>query len=690
MNQKCLVRQANHVATFKKFGRKGYSIFQSLHKMVRIGCLSVCYLLFAIPANAERNMMIAGHDTINSMKDIEVEEVVVSAQRAPVTFSQVARIVKVIGKEEIQSAPVQSLQDLLRYALDVDVRQRGGLGVQSDISMRGGSFDEVLILLNGINISDPQTGHHSLNLPVSFDAIDRIEILEGPASRIYGPDAFSGAINIITGTSDNTNLKARLSGGEYGYYDGGLSGTFASGNVKNFVSVDHRSSDGYVKNTDFKLTDAFYQGKLNTKAGILDWQLGHTDRGFGANSFYTPAYPDQYEHVKTTFTSIKFETGKKLHFTPSIYWRRNQDHFELFRYPALIPSWYTTDNYHLTDIYGANLNAWFSSSLGKTAFGADFRSENILSNVLGTPLAKPLPVPGEPGHFFTDSDSRSNFSLFAEHSVTLQKFAASVGLMANWNSQLGTGWKLFPGADLSYRLSNVIKWYASINSSLRMPTFTDLYYSSPTNMGNPLLLPEKAVEYESGFKYQLKGVEGHIAYFHRDGKDMIDWVKKPDDNVWYAENITKLNTDGLEFSARINPGKLLDKKVFIQSLNLTCSWLTQNKQSGIYESQYVLDYLKYKINLGISHKVVKNVGINWQVSYQKRNGTYTYWDGSQYGQNVEYKPFLLVDSRLYWNKKGSTFYLEASNLFNKSYYDFGNIPEPGRWLKIGFTQQLNL
>jgi len=171
---------------------------------------------------------------------------------------------------------------------------------------------------------------------------------------------------------------------------------------------------------------------------------------------------------------------------------------------------------------------------------------------------------------------------------------------------------------------------------------------------------------------------------------MIDWVKRPDDNIWYAENITKLNTDGFEFSARINPEKLLNKKIFIQSINLTCSWLTQNKQSGTYQSQYVLDYLKYKINLGISHKVLKNVGINWQLSYQDRNGTYTSWNGSKYGQNVEYKPFVLVDSRLHWNRKRSTFYLEASNLFNKSYYDFGNIPEPGRWMKFGFIRQFNL
>ena len=148
MNQKSLVRRTDHVITFRKFGRKGYSAFRSMHRTVRIGCLSIAYLLFAIPSNAERNRMVVGHDTISSMKDIEVEPIVVSALRAPVAFSQVARIVKVIGKEEIQSAPVQSLQDLLEYSLNVDVRQRGNYGVQADISIRGGSFDQVLILLN--------------------------------------------------------------------------------------------------------------------------------------------------------------------------------------------------------------------------------------------------------------------------------------------------------------------------------------------------------------------------------------------------------------------------------------------------------------------------------------------------------------------------------------------------------------
>jgi iron complex outermembrane receptor protein len=223
-----------------------------------------------------------------------------------------------------------------------------------------------------------------------------------------------------------------------------------------------------------------------------------------------------------------------------------------------------------------------------------------------------------------------------------------------------------------------------------MPTFTDLYYTSPTNVGNSGLLPEKAVAYESGLKYFLKGVEGHLALFHRSGKNMIDWVKKPDESIWYARNITELNTDGLEFSARIIPAKLFNKKSFIKSINLSWSYLNQSKQSGIYASKYILDYLKHKVNIGLSHELIKNVGINWEVTYQDRNGTFTNWEGSKYGKEVEYKPILLVDSRLNWSKNKTNVYLEIANLLDKSYFDFGNIQQPGKWIRIGIIHQFNL
>ena len=344
--------------TFKRWGRKSYSLFSVLKKPVRIGVLLAVYTTVTEP-----EIGFAQTDTTKVSMEYNLDEVKVSAQRTPVAFSQVARIISVVSREEIEAAPVQSIQELLEYALSVDVRQRGVHGVQADISVRGGSFDQTLILLNGINISDPQTGHYSLDLPVSLKSIQRIEILEGPAARVFGPNAFSGAINIITSSFDKTNLKFDLGIGQHLLTDANVSGNVNSGSFHQFMAFNRMSSDGYIDNTDFKTWNAFYQTKLETKPGILDFQIGRTNKAFGANSFYSAAYPNQFEETKTTFASVKFETGTKFHVSPSVYWRRHQDRFELFRDSP--PDWYKGHNYHLTDVFGSNLNAWFPSRFGE-------------------------------------------------------------------------------------------------------------------------------------------------------------------------------------------------------------------------------------------------------------------------------------------------------------------------------------
>ncbi|HKJ42501.1 MAG TPA: TonB-dependent receptor plug domain-containing protein, partial [Sunxiuqinia sp.] len=337
------------IVNFRRWGRHKFSLFQALNKQVRIAVLVVTY--FLIPG---LNETFAQADSLKIAKKYDLDEIEVSAQRAPVTYSQVARIVSVIDQEQIEAAPVTSVQDLLEYAMGVDIRQRGANGVQADVSIRGGSFDQTLILLNGINISDPQTGHHNLNLPVSLKNIKRIEILEGPGARVYGPNAFSGAINIVTEPSQNDRATVDLTYGEHQLRDVNVSANKKYGKLDNLVAFDNRSSAGYIKNTDFDIYNFFYHGRLHTEEGRLDIQFGHTDKAFGANSFYTPKYPNQFEQTKTTFAALKFETGKKLHFSPSVYWRRNQDRFELFRHDSVTYPF----NYHLTDVLGTSINSW--------------------------------------------------------------------------------------------------------------------------------------------------------------------------------------------------------------------------------------------------------------------------------------------------------------------------------------------
>lgn len=664
------------VFTFKRWGRKAYSLFSVLKQPVRIGVLMAVYTSVAEP-----ELLFAQTDSSRVNMEYNLDEVEVSAQRAPVAFSQVARIVSVIKREEIEAAPVQSLQELLEYALSVDVRQRGAQGVQADISVRGGSMDQTLILLNGINISDPQTGHHSLNLPVSLKNIQRIEILEGPAARVFGPNAFSGAINIITSSDEKSNLRTDVSAGQHGLADFNMSGNLKLNKWTQFAAFNRMSSDGYIENTDFKTWNAFYQSTLKTKPGTFDIQGGRTNKDFGANSFYTATYPNQFEATKTTFASLKFAGGTKIHWSPSIYWRRHQDRFELFRSePSTWPTWYKGHNYHLTDVLGGNLNTWFESALGKTALGAELRSENIKSNVLGEPLNTPEEVPGEPGQFFSKSYSRTITSIFVEHSVYLNNLAISAGAMANHISDLDAKWNIYPGADISYALTENFKLFGSANASLRMPTFTDLFYNGPTNIGNPDLKPEKSTTLEGGLKFTFKGFSGRAGAYQRKGKDLIDWVRENDTQKWQTRNLTRITSTGIEVSSDIYPETLFGKPSFITKLGVNYAWNKLDKGNNNLLSYYVLENLKNKLDVDLNHKIWGKLKGSWRITYQDRNGMRT--------PTEAYEPFWLVNSRIMWKGRHTEYYLLASNLFDTTYYDFGVIQQPGRWISVGVSHKL--
>lgn len=661
--------------TFKRWSGKSYSLFTVIKHEVRIGVLLAIYTTVALP-----EYVIAQTDSSKVNMEYNLEEIEVTAQRAPVSFSQVARIVSVIEKEEIEYSPVNSIQELLEYALSVDVRQRGVHGIQADVSIRGGTFDQTLILLNGVSISDPQTGHHALNLPVSLKNVHRIEILEGPAARVFGPNAFSGAINIITTPADDSNIKLDILTGQHKLSDLNLSGNFSSKNLKQYVAFTRGSSDGFINNTDYRTINAFYHGKINVNTGSLDFQFGKTNKAFGANSFYTATYPNQYEETKTTFASVKFESGNNIKVSPSVYWRRHQDRFELFRSePA---SWYKGHNYHLTDVFGLNLNSWFASCFGKTAFGSEIRSENVWSNVLGKTITTPIDVPGESGQVFTKSYSRTTISYFAEHSVYLKKFTLSAGAMTNWISDLGFAWNIYPGIDASYSLSENIKIIGSASTSLRMPTFTDLFYNGPTNIGNPDLKPEESLNYESAFKFKFKGFNGSAGGFVRKGKNLIDWVREVESTKWQTKNLTNINSTGIEISTNIFPEKILGKDFVINKLGINYSYINLDKGENNFFSYYVLDNLKHKIDLELNHRVYRKIMASWRATYQDRNGMRTTTD--------EYEPFWLVNSKVYWKSKSYEIYGMVANLFDKSYFDLGTIEQPGRWISLGFNYQFSL
>ena len=676
----------NNILSFKRWRSKSYAVFNTLGREVKILTLAASY--FCVIGTTQTFSQIV-NDSIS--RKVDLNEVRITARRSPSLYSEVGRVITIIPKKEISKLPVHSIDGLLRYVAGVDIRQRGPLGIQADVSIRGGSFNQVMILLNGINITDPQTGHFNMNIPVDLESIERIEILQGPGSRVYGPSAFSGAINIVTSEVKQKEIKAKAIAGQYGLYSFGASTALPAKKFRNYISGDFNNSNGYIENTDFKTLHLFYNGKISFGSVNVNVQGGFLNKEFGANAFYTPKYPEQFEHTKTVFTSVSAEAGKKVKVKPALYWRRNQDEFQLFRNEH--PEWYKGSNFHLTDVYGGNINVIVPWHWGKTSFGGEIRREQIWSNNIGYPVEDTKPVPGEPCQTFDKFYGRTNNSFFIEHSYSSEKFSVSAGLLINNNSSLDEVLSFFPGIDVSYWANSNIKLFSSVNKALRMPTFTEMFYSGPVNEGNPDLKPEEAVTYEFGVNYLTAFADSRLSLFYRNSWNLIDWGRMEGEEKYVTCNLSDMNSFGVEFSSGVDLRKLFnDEKLFLKKLMLGYMYLYQDKQSiPGYESVYVMDYLKNKLTMGLDMKIVSKLYSTIDLVYQDRNGSYTAYEeqnGEYTPVQVQYEPFVTVDMRIQWLANKYFLYVDIDNVFNKKYYDIGNVLQPGIWVKAGIKIDL--
>lgn len=701
MNKKQF-NKSKHVLHFKKWSRASYAVFTTVSREVSIRVLSLaCLTAIGVV------QVVAQTETVPVENEkIDLDELVVSADAVPQLQSEISRVVTVINKKDILASGASSISDLLECVLNVDVRQRGLHGVQSDISIRGGSFDQIMVLMNGINISDPQTGHHNMNIPLNLNAVERIEVLNGPGARHLGANAFSGAINIITNETAERQVSASLSAGSYGYLDGSINANFKLGGISSFVSFGEKVSDGYIDNTDFESVNFFYHAATEVADSKIDFQFGYQDKKFGSNSFYTPLYPEQYELTKTTFTTLKFTRGKKLRYTPSIYYRQNNDRFELFREDRYRKQGnvfvnhtdtarylgstynYPGHNYHQTEVFGTNINAtYYWDNIGKTSFGSELRSEKVLSNSLkATDLLDPVPVRNADASY-TKSFSRANQSIFIEHVYNHPLFNIGLGVMGNYNTSLNTGLDFYPGVDFNVKIYNGLTAKFSSNKSLRLPSFTDLFYNGPENEGNIGLKPETAISYEGGLKYSSKGLDAHATVFRRDGKNLIDWVKADGDSKWHTDNLLEMTTYGTEFYAKVLPDFLFEVRLPVQSITLSASTLNSKKESGDYMSKYVMDYLKLKASASATF-FYKHLFLNIEYTYQERAGGYELFVNKESQGDVAYKPFGLVNAKLWYEFSRGRIFVESSNLLDEDYVDIGNVVQPGTWLRGGINLKL--
>jgi vitamin B12 transporter len=586
---------------------------------------------------------------------LTLKEFTLESDRISFSEMEEGRSVVVLSKEKIKNTPAISINELLVQVAGVDIRQRGSNGVQADVGIRGSTFDQVLILLNGIRMSDPQTGHHSLNIPVDVASIERIEIVKGAGARVYGQNALSGVINIITKVPNESFLSEKVVAGDFNLYDITVSGGIKGEKANHLISLNRNASDGYKYNTDYEITNAFYSSKLSfnkkkEKRQFLTFMSGFTEKKFGANGFYSsPSAIDQYEETQTSVVSIKYENklSKKISVNTTTYWRRNQDKYLFLRQN---PSFFR--NMHINNTLGVNLNMVYTNKLGETALGIDVSKVWIQSNNLG-------------------KRQREVQTAFLEHKFSLleNRLFITPGIQASYFSDFDG--VFLPGIDASYRINKKITAFANAGYTYRVPTYTDLFYQGRTNIGNENLNPEIALSYEGGMRARLGFFKFQASYFVREGKNIIDWTRPDEASPWQPNNLVQLTTQGIDADATWQP--LTNK--YIQSIGIGYTYLDQETEveDGLL-SKYALENLNHQVTAFLAVNYHKNITHSLNYRYTDR---------------VNLDDYSVLDTKLAFDNGKILVYGEISNLLNQEYRETNLVVMPGRWFRIGVGCTLN-
>ncbi|UZT98265.1 TonB-dependent receptor [Chryseobacterium fluminis] len=580
--------------------------------------------------------------------DSDIETVEIQGKFTATPYKNANQNIAVITKEEIANSPAKSIDEILQQIPGMDIRRRGANGVQSDIGFRGSSSEQVLLLLNGIRMNDSQTGHNTMNVPVDLDDVERIEVVKGPAARRFGQNAYAGVINIITRTGPGKKVKISADGGDYETYGLGFNAKLGNEKFSNTLQANSASSQGYMHNTDYEIRNVFYQGKLNIKHGDLRLQAGFSEKKFGANGFYSsPLATEQYEEVQASVVSLAHQQNfGQFRLNSNVYWRRGQD---MYLFNRNKPEIYR--NMHIGNNIGGEVNGSYQSSLGTTGLGIELRKEFLASNNLG---------------------NRERFvsQVFFEHHFSLLDQKLNITPGVSWANYSGEGNFFYPGIDLGYDFNPNHKIYGNVAKVHRVPTFTDLYYVSKTEQGNPDLVPENAVYAEVGYQFRTQNVLAKVSGFLRSANNSIDWTKTSlNDAVWYAQNVGDTSVKGIEAELNHRVLRWLKYSVGYTYLDNTI------KSSDTFVSRYVLDNLKHQLIAKLETKFLE---------YFTNELVYRYNDRLNLGS------YNLLDAKLSFVKKDFSVYILVNNVTNTIYTETFGVKMPNRWFHVGFTYTINI
>lgn len=571
---------------------------------------------------------------------VRSDSIVVTGTWDPLKLDELDRSVTVlpVRAEELL---LNSWIDALRLDPSIDLRERAPNGVQSDVSIRGANFGQTLILLNGVRISDAQSGHHNLDLPVPPEGIARVEVLRGSGSTLYGSDAVGGVINVITEPPESSEFHLRTAAGNFGVNQERGSLALVRGPLDEQLTFSRDFSSGFRPDRDYRNLALASSTHWLSKLGASDVTMAYDDRPFGADQFYGDF--NSWEDTKTWFTSLRQAIGTNTE--ASFAFRRHSDLFVLFRDN---PDFFT--NHHAVESYVGTLrrSETLSSNI-RLHYGAEFYRDAIVSNNLGNHER-------DYGAGYVSIDVRA-----------LRRFSFAAGIRENVYGSLSV--ESSPSVSGGVWLNSRLKLRASASHAFRLPTYTDLYYHDPANLGSPNLRPERAWSYEGGLNWTPAArLRADLAVFHRRERDGIDYVRGSITDIWRAANIDRLQFTGVEASldARLSPGETV-------ALRYTA---IHGAQAAFVDlaSKYVFNYPSQSAVAEWRGTFSHGLLARTRVGVLNRRGR---------------DPYALWDLYAAWSERAFRPFVQLTNITATQYQEIPGVIMPGRAIVGGVEWSVN-
>jgi iron complex outermembrane receptor protein len=556
------------------------------------------------------------------------DSIVVTGTAEPLAPEEVDRAVTLLPVGD-NLLLTNTVMDFLRFEPSLDLQERGPNGIQSDISIRGGGYGQTLVLLNGQRLSDAQSGHHNLDLPVPIESVSRIEVLRGAGSTLYGSDAVGGVINIITAPQEATEFRLRTALGNFGVnQERGVLSTLYKGISEQLV-FSRDFSSGFRTDRDYRNLSLASATYFDTPLGHSNVTLGYADKPFGADQFYGN-YPS-WEDTKTWFAGLEQDLGKRTQV--DLAFRRHSDLFVLYRDRPEIYA-----NHHEDETWQASLRRTeplFSN--GNLHYGFEGFHDSIVSNNLGT-------------------HARSRGAVYAEADFrALRRFSLTIGAREEVYRRFSG--QFSPSVAGGVWLSPQWKLRASASRGFRIPTYTDLYYSDPANIGNPHLLPESAWNYEGGVDWNhSRKLKGSVTVFHRRETNGIDYIRATSADRWQPVNFTRLQFAGVETSLTVHPAAAQQIDVAYTGL-----YGTQGALMGL-QSKYVFNYPS------------ASAMVSWRAGF----GNLLFRTRLGVLNRRARDPYALWDVYAGWNASRVRPFVQFTNISNTQYQEIAGIAMPGR------------